>query len=466
MTPEFGAFQRWFEGQELYRQARHSEAILAYREAIAIDPELAPAWIWMGVAYQLIGISDSARWAIDQGLSLPHRLVGFQRLAADYADPWQRGGSAPELLRISERMVEETSDPGPLNNLALAYANLGRWDESVRIGMELEERLPFGLPPVAATNLLSWLTGIGELEEARARASALQSRVSRLGHERVIASSAGDFLEAERKALVLLGDPEAHSRERSRALREYAGASAAQGRVREAFLALRRSSEVMGEVGGPPRTQSVLLLTLSFASGVTPEDFGLSPIPLDTLGQGKPLTGLWHLQLREVSEALTLARTVARPDTGASVLIPGTHGPELLFFAWLEREEGDWEAAIEILESQSGHEPWRESRDYRFLVGWTVAEAFDELLMPDSAAVHYGRLANPLGDEGYWAVPWFRGFTHSFAHRRAALAYGQLNRREEAIEHWNAFLDAFTRPDPEFESLVEEARAELARLEG
>jgi hypothetical protein len=58
------------------------------------------------------------------------------------------------------------------------------------------------------------------------------------------------------------------------------------------------------------------------------------------------------------------------------------------------------------------------------------------------------------------------GLTHSFAHRRAALLYGQLGNTEKAIEHWRAFLDAFTDPDPDFRWMVEEARTELARLEG
>ena len=36
----------------------------------------------------------------------------------------------------------------------------------------------------------------------------------------------------------------------------------------------------------------------------------------------------------------------------------------------------------------------------------------------------------------------------------------------EVVEHYAAFLDAFTDPDPEFEWMVEEAQAELARLAG
>ena len=37
---------------------------------------------------------------------------------------------------------------------------------------------------------------------------------------------------------------------------------------------------------------------------------------------------------------------------------------------------------------------------------------------------------------------------------------------ERAMEHYTAFLDAFIDPDPEYEWMVEEGRAELGRLEG
>jgi hypothetical protein len=132
-------------------------------------------------------------------------------------------------------------------------------------------------------------------------------------------------------------------------------------------------------------------------------------------------------------------------------------------------EQEDWTRVIELLRSQVGSSPWREAGFvpvYRLLAEWTVADAFDKLGMADSAAVHFDRLANPVGDQSFWTALAWRGFTHSFAHRRAALLYGHLGHRNKAIERWRVFLDDFTDPDPEYEWMVEDARAELARLEG
>jgi tetratricopeptide (TPR) repeat protein len=98
------------------------------------------------------------------------------------------------------------------------------------------------------------------------------------------------------------------------------------------------------------------------------------------------------------------------------------------------------------------------------LPNWIRAEAEEELGRLEESAELYAQIASGyrFGDYEVHAY----GLTHSFAHRRAALLYGQLGERDKAIEHWRAFLEAFTQPDPEFEWMVEEGMAELSRLEG
>ena len=80
----------------------------------------------------------------------------------------------------------------------------------------------------------------------------------------------------------------------------------------------------------------------------------------------------------------------------------------------------------------------------------------------EQAATLYSQIADGyrFGD---YEVNGF-GLTYSFAHRKAALLYTQLEDYDRAEDHWLAFLDAFTDPDPEFEWMVEEGRSELERL--
>jgi tetratricopeptide (TPR) repeat protein len=50
------------------------------------------------------------------------------------------------------------------------------------------------------------------------------------------------------------------------------------------------------------------------------------------------------------------------------------------------------------------------------------------------------------------------------AHWRRARIYGALGDREQAVQHYQRFVDLWRDADPEFQSMVEEARSELARL--
>jgi hypothetical protein len=98
------------------------------------------------------------------------------------------------------------------------------------------------------------------------------------------------------------------------------------------------------------------------------------------------------------------------------------------------------------------------------LVRWLVAEAYERLDRPDSAAAYFERATAPVPEGG-------TDFTHirmasSFGHRRLALLYTRLGRREDARRHWEIFSTTFTHPDPEMKLLVEEARAALASAEG
>ena len=101
------------------------------------------------------------------------------------------------------------------------------------------------------------------------------------------------------------------------------------------------------------------------------------------------------------------------------------------------------------------------------LVRWLVAEAYERMGRPDSAAVYFERaIAAPAAD---WLslenVPNGR-LAVSFGHRRLALLYARMGRLEEARRHLELFAAAFTRPDPGMAPLIAEVRAAIAGAEG
>ena len=135
--------------------------------------------------------------------------------------------------------------------------------------------------------------------------------------------------------------------------------------------------------------------------------------------------------------------------------------------AWRAFVVGDWDKVVTLLEPVTGEGAPLGSASGSLmnpLSHWTLAEAYERLDRVDSAAVHWSRLAAAEGLSGEEVIR--RGYSHSFAHRRAALAYGRLGRSELAKEHWRVFLADFSDPDPELGWMVEEGRQALSALEG
>ena len=124
---------------------RYDDAIVAYREALRINPEYVDAWYNLGVVYGNLGRYDDAVAAYREAL----------RINSELADPWNNLGvtygrelgrpddaiaAFREALRISPEHVNAW------NNLGNAYANIDRHDdaiaafrEAVRINPQLAE---------------------------------------------------------------------------------------------------------------------------------------------------------------------------------------------------------------------------------------------------------------------------------------------------------------------------------------
>src|SRR5262249_54097122 len=98
------------------------------------------------------------------------------------------------------------------------------------------------------------------------------------------------------------------------------------------------------------------------------------------------------------------------------------------------------------------------------LIRWLVADAYEQLGRPDSAATYF-ELALAPSPRGGTKFPEPRT-AFAFAPRRLALLYSRMGRLEDARRHWEIFSATFTRPDPGLQPLIEEARASLAGAGG
>ena len=94
---------------------------------------------------------------------------------------------------------------------------------------------------------------------------------------------------------------------------------------------------------------------------------------------------------------------------------------------------------------------------------WFLADAFEKLGQPDSAAAYLERVTSdraPAAEEFN-----LRGIILPFAHRRLVLLYARMGRVEDAKRHWRIFTETVRTPDPKIQPLIAEARAALAGAE-
>lgn len=91
------------KGKELYRNDQDEEAVLAFEEAVKLDPELAPAHFRLGLGYEALGKNEEAE--------------------SEYK-------KAVETFK--NYLKDNGNDPEARYDLGQAYAGLGQYSEAIR----------------------------------------------------------------------------------------------------------------------------------------------------------------------------------------------------------------------------------------------------------------------------------------------------------------------------------------------
>lgn len=172
-----------------------------------------------------------------------------------------------------------------------------------------------------------------------------------------------------------------------------------------------------------------------------------------------------------------MVRTAAQPPPGAQRFLNAARArwahapPELawqgatpaLLEARIEALAGRWEETARILRPVASQRvelgariPGRAGMSS---VRWFLADVFEQLGQPDSAAVLLERVASD-------PAPWEMSVLVPFAHHRLVLLYARTGRLEDAKRHWKIFSETVRTPDPEIQPLITEARSALASAEG
>jgi tetratricopeptide (TPR) repeat protein len=279
--------------------------------------------------------------------------------------------------------------------------------------------------------------------------------------------TANNWAAVERISDSLLADPGHAEDDRADFLGVLALAQSARGGLRAAGATDKRAEELARASAPPTADQNQsrrYRLMLAVESG------GVIPIPADSWAGDSSTAGLLTQGLRA---AIAGDRAHAQRFLNAARARWAHSPPELawqgatpaLLEARIEALAGQWDEAARILRPIAAQRveigsriPGRAGMSS---VRWFLADAFEQLGQPDSAAAILERVTS---DPAPWEPG--RGIRLAFAHRRLVLLYARMGRLEDARRHWQVFAETVRTPDPELEPLIEEARAALASAEG
>jgi len=176
------------------------------------------------------------------------------------------------------------------------------------------------------------------------------------------------------------------------------------------------------------------------------------------------LYGVRESLLGDTVEARRVAgRLRAMRDTATSRTFEGAFEPWfLLLDVGPAYQRGDWATVIQTLEPMEAriHEPKvgaLAGDDY--LILWLLAEAHASRGdIRDGIPYLESILERPRFRRNNWMI---QGFIHPAARFKLARLNGEVGDAEKAWDHYRIFLDTFTDPDPEFQWMVDEARAAM-----
>ncbi|MDQ3998237.1 MAG: tetratricopeptide repeat protein, partial [Gemmatimonadota bacterium] len=445
-TPSFAAYRKYVEALRLQSggDGRGSNRLL--REALALDSGFASAWITMGWNYSNERMLDSAREAFRQALARRSRLSDIERyrLEADAAyvvdydiEAAVRGydlylAAAPNSVRGH-------------NNRGNSLVALGRYEDALDSFERAVKAHPFGRRhvPLQAANEAATLLALGRVADAERAARDVTGPYAL--YVRLMRATATDrWREADSLGTAAATAPSSPGLLRTQAIAAAASGRASRGAVRSADEMLAQ-----GAAGASPDVARWLFrarLLLAVASGRNPP-----PLPAglaaDTSAAGAITAGLYAALRNDTAAARRHLATVRSASASDRRRLGA--GP-LLIDAWLHARSGNWHRAAEVIGPtaiKGEHDASVLDRVGSLSLRWLAAEAYARSGRLDSATALLELAITPERMPGNEFAQ--RGLIVTFASRRLAQWYAAAGRQEDAERHWRAFLEAFTRPDPD-----------------
>jgi Tfp pilus assembly protein PilF len=457
-TPSFEAFKLYIRGRDLINANDPNAAIPILRRATGLDPEFATAWVGMGIAFANMGRLDSARTYQQRALRYPERLPMPRRLLAEahlaeiVGDPSRAIQVYDEILHIDAAPVERAT---AMNN----KANLlrGMPEQALELYRQSIALEPIAPTDITISNMTDVLIELRRLPEARDMARKIQGTIGPIYEtELLLIDRSWDRVDSLVDAIQRRSTlPEGVKR---RARVATASVRGARGRISDA-VRIMEENERSAAAERNPRPAAIAWFAHSWLTRLAGRTTPREPEVLKGTTWSRAAAAV---RAAEAGDSTRARIAVERWPDPAEKDEPSHRALRDHVEACLALRRGQWAAAVERLrENANGGErslPKVESV-LRTRSRWLVADAYDRLGRPDSAAAYLQLILEPPATETMHIFQ--RGLWEPFVRCRLVNSYASLGRVADARREWDAVVTTCTHPDPELRAKLDEARSAL-----
>ena len=463
-TASFEAYRLYVEAQRASSSADFESAIALGYEALRLDPDFVGPWSTVGLAQGNMGRVDSALAAFDQAGRYPERMTAAGRFALEAYRASAAGDPERELAAWSRYLQISPGRPGALTNLGALLQILGRFEEALARNQEAERLSPFGPSSITLSNHVECLLSLRRLDQARELARRVWG-FNGPGRRTEVELAACNWAAAESMATAQTQDPGAGTAQRGGAFDRLAQAQAGRGALRAAAATLTRGARV--REGASMRLHQVNAgRALLFLASQTE---GAIALPAESWASDSSTATLLFRGLRaatggDAASAQRLLQVIRRRPARET---QGQGASQALLEARVAALAGRWEEVVRILQpigAQSAEIGWYGPLLYVSglpAARCLLADAFEKLGAPDSAATYLERMTTDPPAWSYWG-----GIAQPLAHRRLILLYSRMGRLADAERHLAVLERWWDRPDDVAQRMLDEARSAVRAARG
>ena len=418
----------------------------------------ATAWLGIGTTLGNQMQVDSSLVAFQEALRHPSRLTPVRRLDVQGKIALARGDldAAAEaydaILSLNPTPVDRSM---ALNNRALSLSERGQCEQALELFRQSAAVMPIEPTSLVLGNVVDQLIALDRIPEAREvlpRVGGLNGAISRLEVEMIDRS----WDRAESLATAFQNDGTAHPVARNIAGSARAAVRGVRGDYGNA-LRMLGELEASGVAQKRRRMVGTLVLNHTFLARLLDRQ----PPAIPVFIAADP----WGISARATRAAVAGDSVAARRAVAAwpeSVEADSRQSLVDHVEACLDGRRGRWERVVTRLraDASGGLRTTPSIKGVlRTPARWLMADAFEKLGRPDSAAVYLGFMLEPPANES--PHPIWRGLWEPFVRSRLVRLDTQMGRLDDAQRQWEILSATCTKPDAQALALLDETRAVL-----